>query len=129
MRYTKKPIPVIVDFAKESGEMQTLEGVVRFQAGDALMTGISGERWPIARKRFEETYSPLNPPLKMGESGLYLKKPMLVEARQVTSEQTVQLPGDTGSLLAKPGDWILESEDGHIWVVADAIFIQTYQPA
>ena len=42
-------------FANMKGVLATLEGNVTYQAGDALMSGPHGERWPIPRKRFIET--------------------------------------------------------------------------
>lgn len=127
MKYLKKPIPVHVDFASTSGFLKTLEGVVSFKPGDALVTGIAGENWPIDRSRFEETYLPLDSEMQMGESGRYLKKPMLVDAERVSTQQTIRLPDGSAELLAKKGDWILTSPDGHVWVVADAIFAESYE--
>ena len=127
MKYIKRPIPIQVEFAQEAGTIQTLEGPVAFERGDALMMGIKGERWPIRRARFEETYVPI-PPTRMGENGKYHKKPMPVSARQTTIDETVDLGGDRGVLLAKLGDWILTADDGRRWVVANDIFLVTYQP-
>lgn len=128
MKWFKKPIPSKVEFAKQTGSLLTLEGVVSFEAGDALMTGVRGERWPIQRTRFEATYE-LIPPTRMGENGPYLKKHMLVEARQATQEERVHLPGGNGPLRARVEDWVLTAPDGHQWVVANDIFIETYQVA
>jgi hypothetical protein len=128
IKYTKKAIPVYVEFAESPGVIETLEGPVSYQAGDALMTGVKGERWPIARKRFEETYYASAPGLPPGRSGHYLKKPVLVDAFQVDEPCEIPLPSGSGILHAKQGDWILHSADGHRWVVADEIFRINYQP-
>lgn len=127
MKYVKKPIPAQVKFARQAGTLETLEGPVAFGEGDALMTGVKGERWPIRRPRFEETYAPV-PPTRMGENGRYLKKPKPVTARQTTIDETIDLGGDRGVLQAKPGDWIVTADDGRRWVVANDIFLATYQP-
>ena len=123
----KKPIPVYVEFAESSGVLETLEGVVSYQRGDALMIGIKGERWPITRERFEETYYSSDPNLLLGSSGFYLKKPVLVDAFQVDAPCAIHLLNGSGILHANRGDWILHSADGHRWVVADDIFKVSYQ--
>lgn len=126
MKYLKKPIPVMVEFAQQSGELKTLEGSVRYEAGDALMTGAVGEHWPISRSCFEATYDPI-PPTRMGEKGNYMKKPTPIHARQAAEEERITLTEGKGILLAKVGDWIVTDPAGHQWVVADEIFSQTYQ--
>ena len=52
----KKPIPVRCFQIHESFEVETLEGVMKGQAGDWLMVGIHGEMYPIAKEIFEKTY-------------------------------------------------------------------------
>lgn len=42
MKAGKKPIPVQVEFASVSSEIQTEEGPVQCASGDALMTGAAG---------------------------------------------------------------------------------------
>ncbi len=128
MKYIKKPIPVQVEFASAAGTLQTLEGPVQYEAGDALMTGAANEHWPIRHKRFEETYAPL-PTTKMGEAGLYLKKHILVDARLVQKAETIPLGGERGVLNAQTGDWILTAPDGQQWVVSGDIFRLTYEEA
>lgn len=67
--------------------------------------------------------------MQMGESGLYVKKPMLVDAERVSVHVSIRLPNGGAELSAKAGDWILTSPYGHVWVVADAIFSESYQLA
>ena len=43
MKFIKQRIPVLVAFADTAGELATLEGRVRYAAGDALMTEGAGE--------------------------------------------------------------------------------------
>lgn len=106
--------------------MQTLEGPVHYVCGDALMTGIAGERWPIPRDRFSATYVPV-PPVRMGEEGEYLKRPITVSARQATSHEHIPLDGGKSELSAQPGDWVVTDQNGNRWVVADEIFNETYE--
>lgn len=126
MRYMKRSIPVEVEFVSHAGTLQTLEGPVVYAAGDALMTGAVGERWPISRNRFQATYDPV-PPTRMGENGFYLKKRISIHARQVSRQENIPLPEGQGSLLAREGDWVLTAPDGHQRVVANDIFLETYQ--
>jgi hypothetical protein len=127
VKYLKQAVPVAVSFAAAAGEIATLEGPVRCAAGDALMTGVQGEHWPITRAHFEASYEPLVP-LTMGQAGLYVKKPLAVEARQLDRATTVRMAQQQGSLHARAGDWLVSAPDGAQWVVVDEIFRQTYAP-
>lgn len=122
-QYLKKQVPVKVDFAEKNGEIRTLEGKVTYQLGDALMTGIKGERWPIKREVFEKTYHPVAP-LLMGASGQYIKEPIPVFARQVICPERIEI--DNGILIANIGDWIVSAPDSKKWVVQNRIFCETY---
>lgn len=127
MKYLKKPIPSQVTFAQSVGTLQTLEGPVSYLAGDALMMGVKGERWPISRDNFEANYSPISPTI-MGRDGLYLKKNIPISARQTESVEFIALENGKGKLRAQVGDWIVTAPDGHQWVVADDLFQLTYSP-
>jgi PGDYG protein len=125
VKYVKNAISVGVKFATQRGVLQTREGAVAYEAGDALMTGATGEHWAIQRARFEATYKPL-PPTALGEEGQYLKTPRPVSGRQALEDETIALNEGRGVLQAQKGDWILTTEDGRQWVVADDIFRVTY---
>ena len=125
--FTKKPIPTRVSFAQANGQTETLEGLVKYEAGDALMTGQAGEHWPISRANFEATYEPCES-LQMGFEGMYVKKFMPVCARQVEVATSIELRERRGTLAAKVGDWVVTDPDGKQWVVADLIFQTTYVP-
>ena len=126
MKFIKSPLPVTVSFAKSAGELHTLEGPVRYALGDAIMTGINGEHWPISRANFEATYVPVGP-LALGEAGQYVKKLIPVDAYQIDRDGTITLEGQHGDLQAQAGDWVITGPDGSQWVVAQAIFQATYQ--
>jgi hypothetical protein len=125
-QYLRKPIEVSVRFALAPGAVDTLEGEVSFQQGDAIVTGTRGETWPIPRQRFERTYEPSQPQGAMGQDGLYRRKPSVVTARQTVTAMSIPLSNGRGVLTAQPGDWIVEGQAGDQWVVADAIFRDTY---
>lgn len=42
--------------AKRDTTVRTLEGPVRARAGDVIMRGTRGERWPIAKEKFHTRY-------------------------------------------------------------------------
>lgn len=128
MKVIKRKIPVSVEFAHIAGTIETLEGPVSYEPGDALLTGVSGERWPVSRKNFDASYSPVTA-INSGENGRYIKRTVTVDAIQVAEPTTITLQAGKGILHAATGDWIVTAPDGSQWVVADSIFQQTYQAA
>jgi PGDYG protein len=121
----KIDLPVRVRFATEAGVLQTLEGPVQYQSGDALMTGVSDEYWPIRRDEFEASYSPCDDQL-VGQDGKYHKRAIPVFAQQLTDARNIALDHGRGVLNGKPGDWLLQDSSGRMWVVTDAIFKISY---
>lgn len=91
------------------------------------MTGIAGEHWPIDRTQFERSHVAV-PPSVMGHSGLYVKRPVEVEAIQTSRSAHVTLAGDHGVLTANSGDWIVTDPNGNEWIVNGEIFAATYKP-
>jgi hypothetical protein len=125
MGFLKKSIDVQVSFAHAAGEICTLEGVVRYEAGDAILVGVAGEQWPVERSRFEQTYAPV-PPLEMGQCGIYSKKYLPVEAQQLVSDRRIELQGGRGVLAGSAGDWLITDQEGRQWVVQKDIFEHSY---
>ena len=121
----KRALAFMVTFAPCGGELQTLEGKVQYAAGDALMTGVLGEHWPIRREKFESSYEPSDLQ-SMGADGNYRKRAIPVFARQLTQAHIMKLDGERGDLSGKAGDWIVQDGSGRSWVVADSIFQITY---
>ena len=56
MKAIKKPIPIDFEFATEDGVIRTLEGLMQYKKGDAIITGIKGERYVCRRDIFDESY-------------------------------------------------------------------------
>jgi len=125
-KFLKRAIVVQVEFADKPGLLTTLEGIVPYQAGDALMTGVDNERWPIARARFDASYKAQSP-TRQGENGGYIKHRIPVTAVQITEPTQVALSSATASISGKIGDWLITAPDGSQWIVDDAIFSKTYQ--
>ena len=57
--FVKKPIVVFAEEIKEPIDVKTLEGVMRGNKGDMLITGVKGEKYPCKRDIFDATYEPL----------------------------------------------------------------------
>lgn len=121
----KKPVTVSVVFAGADGVLETLEGPVRYTAGDALLTGSAGERWPVGRQRFLASYEP-GPGITEGAGGKYRKRPLRVRARRMESEFSVRA-GSAGDVLrGRPGDWLVQYGAGDYGVVGAPQFDATY---
>lgn len=125
-RAIKKSIPVDVVFASKSGALATQEGLVKYQIDDALLTGVEGERWPVQRSKFLASYMPV-PPLKTGNTGLYVKKPLPVWVWRAEVATDIALSENRGMLQAHVGDIVIEyAPDSHA-VVSASIFDKTYE--
>jgi hypothetical protein len=124
LRVMKRPIPVQVRFATADGICQTLEGPVGYRVGDAILTGISGEIWPVERAKFNERYVPFEGSV-VGTDGNYLKKPVMVFALRLDAPIQVPMPAG-GILRGVPGDWLLQYGIGDYGIAKDEILRATY---
>jgi hypothetical protein len=117
---------VQVRFTPEACTVQTPEGLVHAQAGDAILTGIAGERWRVSRARFAEKYRPV-PPTQAGEAGRYLSLRNRILAVQMPAPFEVLLADGHSRLTGKASDWLVDYGDGSLGVVSQAIFATTYE--
>lgn len=122
----KKAIRVGVIFAESDGICETKEGDVAHKPGDAILTGLEGERWPIERSKFDATYEPISP-TKAGESGSYAKRLIEVYALQMNDPFYVNVSWEAGRLEGKPGDWLLQYNSNDYGIVSKSIFGKTYE--
>lgn len=58
-KYRKRPIVVEAYQTSVSIEINTLEGTMRANPGDWIVTGIKGEKYPVRPDIFAETYEPI----------------------------------------------------------------------
>ena len=128
LRVCKKPTLVHAAFAGADGVCDTLEGPVHFNAGDAILSGGHGDRWPVERASFLASYEPV-PPTRAGDDGSYRKAPSLAYALRLDDEREVPVGSQRDLLRGRPGDWLLQHADGSYGVVQDEIFRDTYAPA
>jgi hypothetical protein len=57
-RYRKKPVVITAYVAAEVELIETLEGTLRADVGDYVITGLRGERYPCKPDIFLMTYVP-----------------------------------------------------------------------
>lgn len=124
-RACKKAVQVRAEFMRSSGTLHTREGLVSFHAGDVVLTGVEGERWPVPRERFDDTYEPVFP-TRTGQDGRYVKRPMTVLALRVGGAVDLELADGRGTLHADAGDVIVQYGPNDLAVVGGAIFEKTY---
>ena len=123
--YIKREI-VQVQFAVDSGELTSREGPNRYAAGDAIITGATGDRWSVSRARFEARYQALAP-TSMGQNGAYINQPIPVLARQMPAPFRMARSAGGDLLRGNPGDWLLQYAPGDYGVVEQGRFAQVYR--
>jgi hypothetical protein len=117
---------VQVQFAHQASTVQTPEGAVQAQPGDAILTGIAGERWRVSRKHFSDKYSPAAN-TRPGETGAYISLRTRILALRMTEPFEVLLADGVSRLAGRPGDWLVDYGDGSLGVISDGIFQVTYE--
>src|SRR5258707_7198716 len=107
---------VEVAFAAGDGELISREGPNRYHAGDALITGSTGDRWSVTRDRFDAKYTALAPTLP-GEAGRYANIPQPVMAQQMLQSFSIERQAGGDIIHGKPGDWLLQYAPGDYGIV------------
>ena len=115
----KKPIPLNYEISKTAQTIATKEGPVAARAGDAIMTGTKGEKWPIPKNKFKQTYDIVG-------DGLAAKKNIPVSAQQMNKPFNVKVSWSDDLLRGKAGDFLVQYGPGDYGVVEKEIFKQTY---
>ncbi|MCK9381919.1 MAG: PGDYG domain-containing protein [Sulfuritalea sp.] len=118
---------VEVAFSKSDGELLSREGPNCFQAGDALITGSTGDRWSVSRSRFDAKYTPVAP-VRAGEDGCYQARPIPVLARQIGEAFTLARSSGGDVLQGQAQDWLLQYAPGDFGIVENARFKKVYRP-
>src|SRR6202161_442329 len=97
---------VQVRFTSEACTVHTPEGVVHAQPGDAIVTGIAGERWRVSRAHSGDKYRHV-PPTRDGEAGAYLSLRTRILALQMPGPFEVLLADGRSRLTGKASDWLV----------------------
>ncbi|MGE0797956.1 MAG: PGDYG domain-containing protein [Lautropia sp.] len=112
-----------VRFAAADQTVSTLEGPVTADAGDAIVTGVLGEEWPVPLAEFRRTYSPAGR-TSFGQPGAYLRRRERVVAAPVAAAPRRRVAG--GMLTGEPGDFLVRDRQGRERIVARNVFARTY---
>ena len=60
MKFRKKPVVIEAIMALETTLIETLEGTMRAEPGDWIITGVKGEQYPCKPDIFEATYDAMH---------------------------------------------------------------------
>jgi hypothetical protein len=120
---------VAVAFADAPGELMSLEGPNRYDNGDALITGATGERWVVSRERFDAKYFPADAALAHGVAGAYRNRPTVVLAKRMDEPFTIQRAAGSDRLTGAAGDWVMQYAPGDYGVVKAERFAKVYRVA
>jgi hypothetical protein len=123
--YEKNEV-VDVDFAPNSGSLRSREGDNCFDAGDALITGSTGDRWSVTRQRFDARYSPLAP-TRAGENGRYVNIPIPVLAQVMPHDFSIERQSGGDVIHGNAGDWLLQYAPGDHGIVEAVKFSKVYR--
>jgi hypothetical protein len=126
-RAQRRPYLVSVEFAAAAGTLATMEGEVSYRAGDALLTGQEGERWPVAREQFFATYDPAAS-TQGGAAGTYRRRPGTVWAWRADHVLDIVLSDGRGCLRANTGDLVVQFDSGDLATMPEHIFRRGYAP-
>lgn len=124
-RFIKTEV-VQVAFAQTHGELVSLEGPNKYQTGDAIITGSTGDRWSVDRHRFDAKYQAV-PPTLNGEGGSYKAKPVPVLAKQIDEPFTAARSAGRDVLRGDAGDWIMQYGPGDYGVCGNSRFESVYK--
>ena len=124
--YRSRPVELSVEISDRAQNIDTLEGLVLCQAGDAIVTGVKGERYPVPADKFRHKFKPLRDTVP-NTSGRYTKSSKVVKAAQLHGSMNVPLVGERGVLEGKPGDWCVWYSETDFAIVAGNIFPALYE--
>lgn len=124
-RFIKTEI-VHVNFASLPGELISLEGPNKYQVGDAIITGCTGDCWSVDRHRFDAKYQAVAPTVD-GQDGAYTAKPVPVLAKQINEPFTAARSEGRDVLRGEAGDWLMQYGPGDFGVCGQSRFAKVYQ--
>lgn len=126
LRVESLALPVEVSWAHHAGICCTLEGDMPYGAGDAIVTGVAGESWPVRADVFMDSYQACAPTV-VGQDGRYRKRVLACLALRLESAVQVEMNAMGDVLKGNPGDWLLQYEPSRHGIVRNDIFERTYR--
>ena len=126
-RYLKGEV-VTVHFAATAGSVSSREGANHYVAGDALITGSTGDQWSVSRERFDARYEAIAGTTPGGD-GSYRNRPLVVLARQQQQAFEVQRSAGGDVIAGAALDWLLQYAPGDHGIVGDNKFRRLYRLA
>jgi PGDYG protein len=117
---------VVVEFALADGALESAVGANRYAAGDALLTGSTGDRWCVSRDRFDAKYRPEGG-IQAGEAGRYRNVPQRIRGKQMAIAFSIARSAGGDVLRGAAGDWLVQYAPGDYGVVARARFEAVYR--
>ena len=116
--YRKRAVEIEAIELTREAVVETLEGKLVANAGDWLITGVEGEKYPCPPDVFERTYEHVS-------GSRYRKLPVIVDAIQLT--RCVSIETEQGVLVGSPGDWFVSGVQGSQYPCAAGAFEATYE--
>src|SRR4051794_37876146 len=101
LRAIKRPVLHFFRIAEKDEFIITREGLVEARRGDAILTGVKGEIWPIQANKFLATYDILS-------NGQCRKKAIEVLAMQLDQPLQIAISERGNRLEGKRGDWLIQ---------------------
>jgi hypothetical protein len=125
-RRAVKDETVAVEFATAPGALASAVGLNKYCAGDALITGSTGDRWCVSRDRFDPKYDPV-PPTQRGGSGLYRNRPVTVWVKRMDTSFSVARSAGGDVLQGAAGDWLVQYAPGDHGIIERTRFERVYR--
>jgi len=125
-RLAVKDETVSVEFAATAGALVSAVGMNHYAAGDALITGSTGDRWCVSRDRFDPKYDPL-PPTQRGNTGRYRNRPVIVRVKRMESAFSVARSAGGDVLQGNAGDWLVQYAPGDHGIIENTRFERVYR--
>jgi hypothetical protein len=118
---------VLVEFAAQSGSLESAVGLNHYEINDALIQGSTGDRWCVSRDRFDAKYLPCDG-IAAGMPGTYRNRPIPILAKQIHESFSVARVAGGDLLKGLPGDWLVEYGPGDYGLVDRVRFERVYRP-
>ncbi|MEI8297221.1 MAG: PGDYG domain-containing protein [Pseudomonadota bacterium] len=117
---------VEVEFAAVAGLVMSAVGPNHYVAGDALVSGSTGDRWCVSRERFDAKYRPAAGQAP-GAPGAYRNVPVSVWAKQIAEPFHIARAPGGDVLSGEAGDWALQYAANDCGLVARLRFEAVYR--